>query len=496
MVSPAGNDQSRTLRQGIGAGDNDPLTRLLERGRKGLESSLQEFDKLYKPIDPKTIEAANEFNDQMAQLQTNFENLSREIGGPLLTNLNLLLGDIDKLSKWHDGKIMKVVDNIMSGQWYNDIMADATKKGMELRNWLREHDPIMKWILGPKEDVNSVKPDKATGGDGHMVEGFDALMSGKTYDGLLKDASRQGKEFRNALRKYGFLPGAMEDANADTPQGSMSGMLRWMIPDFLTPAGPGTKSGDKTSDPAWILKNGQPSYLNTTAPSLYNPLEPVQHAQAARRPNKFSQYERKYRLPAGLLNSTYQQESGGGKHLFSPKGALGPFQLMPGTAHDLGLHGNDVFDLDKSSEAAAKYYRMLLDRYHGDLPKAVAAYNWGMGHVDKFGLSLMPKETQKYLPAVLKGVSGWHSSLDDYAGGMSSANTDSFAAMQHYYALMGTPPALPASAGSSGDSHVHQTNHIVIHAPGGDPAEIDRRLSLALTTHSQQAQDMLASDIF
>jgi len=86
--------------------------------------------------------------------------------------------------------------------------------------------------------------------------------------------------------------------------------------------------------------------------------------------------------------------------------------------------------------------------------------------------------------------------LDEYTNGMAPANSDSFAAMQNYYALMGTPPVPASYGGNSGDSHVHQTNHIVIHAPGGDPAEIDRRLSQALTTHSQQAQDMLASDIF
>lgn len=463
------NNQRRTLRQGLGVGDNDPLTRLLEGGHKWMENSFQEFNKIYKPIDTKLIDSANDFNDQMAQLHTNFENLSREIGGPLLKNLNSLLKAIDDFYKEHPG-LFKTVDNIMSGQWYNDLMADASKRGIEFRNYLRQSSPVLAKEMGPMEDENAVKPDKANGGYGGLSDAVKSIWTGSWYGSWMNNAATNGAKFR--------------------------AMAGGFVPEYLKVAGAQTKPIDKTADPDWVLKHGQPSYIGTSAPSLYNPVEPVQHAQAARRHNSFSLYEQKYRLPAGLLNATYQQESGGGKYLVSPKGALGPFGIMPGTARDLGLHGNDVYDLNKSSEAMAKYYRMLIDKYHGDLPTAVAAYNWGMGNVDKFGLSSMPKETRNYLPAILKRVSGWHGSLDDYASAMSPANSDSFAAMQNFYALMGTPPALPAFAGRSGDHHVHQTNHIVIHAPGGDPAEIDRRLSQALTTHSQQAQDMLASDIF
>ncbi|AJJ62664.1 glycoside hydrolase family 24 protein [Yersinia aldovae] len=93
------NDQRRNLRSGIGSGDNDPFTRLLEGGSKGLNASLKNFEELYKPLDPKLIESANEFNKEMADLATNFDNLARSMGGDLLPIINALLESINQFIK-------------------------------------------------------------------------------------------------------------------------------------------------------------------------------------------------------------------------------------------------------------------------------------------------------------------------------------------------------------------------------------------------------------
>ncbi|MDA5483104.1 glycoside hydrolase family 104 protein [Yersinia intermedia] len=93
------NDQRRNLRSGIGSGDNDPFTRLLEGGSKGLNASLKNFEELYKPLDPKLIDSANEFNKEMADLATNFDNLSRSMGGNLLPIINALLESINQFIK-------------------------------------------------------------------------------------------------------------------------------------------------------------------------------------------------------------------------------------------------------------------------------------------------------------------------------------------------------------------------------------------------------------
>jgi soluble lytic murein transglycosylase-like protein len=118
----------------------------------------------------------------------------------------------------------------------------------------------------------------------------------------------------------------------------------------------------------------------------------------------FSKLEKQNGLPAGLLSSIYSAESSRGKNLVSPKGALGPFQFMPVTAAQYGLQGSDVFDLNKSAGAAAKYLHDLMTMFNGNLQDAVAAYNWGPGNVMRKGLSSMPKETENYLRRVLGGA--------------------------------------------------------------------------------------------
>lgn len=104
-----------------------------------------------------------------------------------------------------------------------------------------------------------------------------------------------------------------------------------------------------------------------------------------------------------------------GTFLTSPAGAVGPAQLMPGTAPEAmelaGFSRNDKrwrTDPRINIMAGRAYYNMLLDRYNGDQVKAAAAYNTGPGNLDKAvrkaaksGLSwvdhLPADETRKYV---------------------------------------------------------------------------------------------------
>lgn len=122
--------------------------------------------------------------------------------------------------------------------------------------------------------------------------------------------------------------------------------------------------------------------------------------------------ESMYNLPSGLLRSVAITESGGNQFAVSGAGAQGMFQFMPGTARDMGLRGNDVFDPIKSAEAAARYLSMLLQKNGGDLNKALASYNWGIGNVQKYGMALMPQETRHYIPKVLSNMPGAGATLN------------------------------------------------------------------------------------
>ena len=119
-----------------------------------------------------------------------------------------------------------------------------------------------------------------------------------------------------------------------------------------------------------------------------------------------------YNLPAGLLRSVALAESNGNQVAVSGAGAQGMFQFMPGTARDMGLRGNDVFNPMKAAEAAARYLSMLLQKNGGDLNKTLASYNWGIGNVQKYGMALMPGETRQYIPKVLSNMPGSGATLN------------------------------------------------------------------------------------
>jgi membrane-bound lytic murein transglycosylase D len=97
----------------------------------------------------------------------------------------------------------------------------------------------------------------------------------------------------------------------------------------------------------------------------------------------------------------------------SPAGATGLFQLMPETAHELGLGTflpDERNDPQKSARACARYLRILYGKF-GSWPLALAAYNAGEGRLardlaarhasDYAGVaSALPSETRMYVPKV------------------------------------------------------------------------------------------------
>lgn len=125
----------------------------------------------------------------------------------------------------------------------------------------------------------------------------------------------------------------------------------------------------------------------------------------------FPYLEKRNQLPHGLLDAVWAQESSRGKHLVSPKGARGDFQFMPATAAQYGL--KDPMNFSDSSVAAARMYGGLLRQFHGSASKALGAYNWGSGNVDKAiaqhgaaWLSYAPKETQRYVNQIEARMAG------------------------------------------------------------------------------------------
>ncbi|PIJ46081.1 lytic transglycosylase domain-containing protein [Tatumella sp. OPLPL6] len=114
-----------------------------------------------------------------------------------------------------------------------------------------------------------------------------------------------------------------------------------------------------------------------------------------------SSTEQKYGIPSGLLNAVISKESSGNSNAVSPKGALGLGQVMPATAKEMGYDVDQLKrDPNMQVDAAGQYLGQMLRRSGGDVTKALAAYNWGPGNVDKYQSGQkksMPSETQNYI---------------------------------------------------------------------------------------------------
>lgn len=181
--------------------------------------------------------------------------------------------------------------------------------------------------------------------------------------------------------------------------------------------------------------------------------------------SRLSAVSQKYGIPQHMLYSVWAQESRkGNMKKSSAAGAKGHFQFMPGTAKAYGISGRE-WDFDASSDAAARYFQWLLKHYNGDHNKALAAYNWGNGNLDKaikrYGndwLSHAPKETQGYVNSINKMMAY------KGRGGMMSRPLGGQAVVQNLSDQQGR---INASRGAANPHNVSNTQNTQITVNGG-----------------------------
>ena len=113
---------------------------------------------------------------------------------------------------------------------------------------------------------------------------------------------------------------------------------------------------------------------------------------------KVAELSARFDLSPSLIEALVWQESRWRANAVSPVGARGLAQLMPGTARDLGVNPDDPF---ANLEGGARYLREQLDRFDGDLEKALAAYNAGPGRVIRANGVPRIRETQNYVAAIM-----------------------------------------------------------------------------------------------
>lgn len=107
----------------------------------------------------------------------------------------------------------------------------------------------------------------------------------------------------------------------------------------------------------------------------------------------------RHQIDPDFINSVIRAESDFDNHAVSKKGAQGLMQLMPNTASQLGV--SNAFDPNANVEAGTRYLRELLEKYHYDVPKALAAYNAGAKRVDQYRGVPPYFETQTYVAKII-----------------------------------------------------------------------------------------------
>ncbi|ELV4082845.1 transglycosylase SLT domain-containing protein [Escherichia coli] len=361
----------------------DAITRVLWRTGQAVEGVIAWFKKL-NPATQQLIALFSGLLVAWRLLNTAF--MSSPLG--MITTLIIALGLLlDDYQTWKEGG-KSLID---WGKWKTEI-DQAVKMIGDLKKTVTDLTKALAKLLGIDPKSWSLKWDFSNFidqmGEFSKMLNMIADLLNAIKDGNWAQAASIGKQLLN--------------------QGSENPSAMPMVTD----------SANGTAD--WIKEHWgfDPRSVGRTVRGWFGDDEPEQLGQSVKRPQPtkagsellgwmqpmLTNLEQLYRLPEGLLRSVAITESGGNQFAVSGAGAKGLFQFMDGTARDMGLRGNDVFDPEKSAQAAAKYLSQLLRQNGGDLSKALASYNWGIGNVKRYGMGLMPQETRNYIPKVMSNM--------------------------------------------------------------------------------------------
>ena len=165
------------------------------------------------------------------------------------------------------------------------------------------------------------------------------------------------------------------------------------VPDPAPPASvpaaalPSTTSADLVSKSASVPKTSPPAAAASNAAKVDLDQMVIEAAK-------------RNRLDPDFVSSVIKAESNFKTRAVSKKGAQGLMQLMPSTAAQLGV--TDPFDPRANVEAGAAHLSALLDQYHDDPVKALAAYNAGAHRVKQYNGVPPYRETRAYIAKIVR----------------------------------------------------------------------------------------------
>ncbi|MDP1272932.1 lytic transglycosylase domain-containing protein [Klebsiella pneumoniae] len=403
------SDPNLRRQVGLSLGFDDAT---LQRNQEG--KFLPDVDRLTKSsgITDASTTGAKEFTAAWAELNQSLETTKNQFYTfliPYVRDFNVVLRDLSNWMKSHPEEMKQKVDAFFGAIESGAKMAD--KAAQEVGGWenaikLLIGLKVATWVMGITKAFTGLfaltPPAWFVAASAVGVGAYQNISNAATKadhtDSLwesIKQRWSAGGWYNNQQNIQAVSPEQRKkDQDERSFWESTKNLLSQAVNALISPAGAASMQPN-------IVGGYQPNVpLNAQAARLGAKGKAFLQAMAG----EFGALEGKYGLPAGLLSSVAGTESGGDPFAVSPKGAKGPFQFMDGTARDLGLKGMDVYDPHKSADAAARYLRYLLDATGGDLEKALASYNWGLGNVQKKGMDNLPSETRNYVPKVMAGM--------------------------------------------------------------------------------------------
>ncbi len=164
--------------------------------------------------------------------------------------------------------------------------------------------------------------------------------------------------------------------------------------------------GAKADIYLYIDHEGTLHFTNTPTSSQYKVYmretfaEPTPSYQVASYDDVISEAAKRHGLSSSLIKALIHVESYFNPRAVSKKGAVGLMQIMPENLQ--ALHISNPFDPWENIMGGASYLKSMIERFRGELPLALAAYNAGPTVVERYQDIPPYPETEAYVKKVLR----------------------------------------------------------------------------------------------
>lgn len=150
------------------------------------------------------------------------------------------------------------------------------------------------------------------------------------------------------------------------------------------------------------IENNNSGYTN----SIANLTNITEDEKMKRIYSAVDKYSKEYNIDPKLILSIIKTESNFNPNAKSSAGAMGLMQLMDFNCETYGV--KNPYDIEENIRGGVAHIKEYIDMFDGNLEMGLMAYNGGPGNMSRRGvkssedLYKMPKETQNYVPKVLK----------------------------------------------------------------------------------------------